>query len=388
MPGVQRRKRDMVDNLIDIHLERYRTSGAELIMGEAHLTGERTVQVKLNDGGSRALTAEKLFLNVGTRPRVPDIHGLAEANPMTHVEALDLDCLPEHLIVVGGGYVGLELAQTFRRFGSQITIIESGPRIMKSEDAEVSDAVAEMLRAEGIEILLRTSLQSVAGRSGERVRVELQGPNGTQHIEGSHLLIATGRTPNTQALGLDKAGVERDSRGYIKVNERLETTAANTWAMGECAGSPQFTHVAFDDFRIVRDNLGGGNRTTANRLIPYCLFTDPELVRVGLSESEAKRNGVAYRLAKLPMAAVPRTKTISEPRGFMKILIDAESDRILGFTAFGAEASELLAAVQTAMLAGSPYRILRDAIYAHPTIAEGLVFLLSGVPARANSGVS
>ena len=195
-------------------------------------------------------------------------------------------------------------------------------------------------------------------------------------------MVATGRTPNTQGIGLETAGIELDARGHIKVNERLETTAADVWAVGDCAGSPQFTHVAFDDFRVVRDNLNGGSRTTHDRLIPFCMFTDPELARVGLNEREAKAGGIAYRLAKMPMAGVLRAVTLGETRGFVKMLVDAESDRILGFTAFGAEASEMMAAVQTAMLGGLSYTVLRDAIFTHPTAAEGLVYLLAGVPAR------
>jgi pyruvate/2-oxoglutarate dehydrogenase complex dihydrolipoamide dehydrogenase (E3) component len=223
----------------------------------------------------------------------------------------------------------------------------------------------------------------VGGLSGQKVRVVAENGHGQQKIEGTDLLVATGRTPNTQGIGLETAGIELDARGYIKVNERLETTAAGVWAMGDCAGSPQFTHVAFDDFRVVRDNLSGGNRTTRDRLVPFCLFTDPELARVGLNETEAKRRGIAYRLAKMPMAGVLRAVTLGETRGFVKMLVDAESDRILGFTAFGAEGSEMMAAVQTAMLGGLPYTVLRDAIFTHPTAAEGLVYLLASVPAKA-----
>jgi pyruvate/2-oxoglutarate dehydrogenase complex dihydrolipoamide dehydrogenase (E3) component len=226
-------------------------------------------------------------------------------------------------------------------------------------------------------------VREVHGLSGQNVRVVAENGGGQQTIEGTDLLVATGRTPNTQGIGLEVAGIELDPRGYIKVNERLETTAPGVWAMGDCAGSPQFTHVAFDDFRVVHANLNGGSRSTRDRLIPFCMFTDPELARVGLNESEAKRRGIGYRLAKLPMAAVLRAVAIGETRGFVKMLIDAQSDRVLGFTAFGAEASEMMAAVQTAMLGGLPYTVLRDAIFTHPTVAEGLVFLLASVPAKA-----
>ena len=302
---------------------------------------------------------------------------------MTHVEALDLDCLPDYVIVLGGGYVGLELAQALRRFGSKVTIVERGRQIAAAEDPDVAQALLENFASEGIKVLLETRVNEVEGFSGQKVRIRAVNSEGEKLIEGTDLLVATGRTPNTQGIGLEAAGVELDARGYIKVNERLETTAAGVWAMGDCAGSPQFTHVAYDDFRVVRDNLNGGTRTTRERLVPFCMFTDPELARVGLNESEAKKRRITYRLAKTPMGGVLRAVAIGETRGFVKMLVDAESDRILGFTAFGAEASEMMAAVQTAMLGGLPYTVLRDAIFTHPTAAEGLVYLLASVPAKA-----
>jgi pyruvate/2-oxoglutarate dehydrogenase complex dihydrolipoamide dehydrogenase (E3) component len=383
MKAVQFRKQKMVDDLIKVHLDRYEASGAELILGEAHFTSPKTVAVRLNNGGSRAIAGERVFLNVGTRAAIPDIPGLAAARPMTHVEALELDRLPEHLIVLGGGYVGLELAQAFRRFGSSVTVIEMGPRLAGREDADVGAALLELFHDEGIQVLLGAEVRRVEGRSGVDIRASVKDAGGERVIEATDFLIAAGRTPNTQNIGLDLAGIELDERGYIKVNERLETTASNVWAIGDCAGSLQFTHVAFDDFRIVRDNLNGGNRSTQNRLVPYVMFTDPELARVGLNESEAKSRGIDYRLAHLPMAAVLRTRTISEPRGFIKMLIDAASDRILGITVFGAEASELMAVVQTAMLGGLPYTMLRDGIFTHPTAAEGLTVLLADVAPKA-----
>jgi len=328
------------------------------------------------------ITGDRVVLDLGSRAAVPDIPGLAAAKPMTHVEALDLDRLPEQVIVLGGGYVGLELAQALRRFGSTVTLIERGRQIAAAEDPDVAQALLENFTSEGIEVLLETRVRKVEGLSGQEIRIVAEGSRGEQTIRGTDLLVATGRTPNTQGIGLETAGIELDARGYIKVNERLETTAADVWAVGDCAGSPQFTHVAFDDFRVVRDNLNGGTRTTRDRLIPFCMFTDPELARVGLNEREAKARGIAYRLAKMPMAGVLRAVTLGETRGFVKMLVDAESDRILGFTAFGAEASEMMAAVQTAMLGGLSYTVLRDAIFTHPTAAEGLVYLLAGVPAR------
>jgi pyruvate/2-oxoglutarate dehydrogenase complex dihydrolipoamide dehydrogenase (E3) component len=383
MKGVLRRKQKMVDGLVELHLDRFKTSGVELIMGEARFIGERTVEVTLNNGGSMLIEGEKIFLNLGTRATIPDVPGLAAARPMTHIEALDLDRVPEHLFVLGAGYVGLELAQALRRFGSRVTVIERGPQIAGKEDPDVGSAILELFRDEGIEVLLETRVREVAGLSGKDVRIGVDGPNGPGDIQGTDVLVATGRTPNTSSIGLDRAGVELDARGFIKVNDRLESTAKNVWATGDCAGSPQFTHAAYDDFRIVWENLNGGNRTTRNRLIPSCMFTDPELVRVGLNESEAKGRGIAYRLAKMPVAAILRTRTVSEPRGFIKMLIESQSDRILGFTAFGVEASELLAAAQTAMLGGLPYTVLRDGIFTHPTIAEGFVFLLGHVPEKA-----
>jgi pyruvate/2-oxoglutarate dehydrogenase complex dihydrolipoamide dehydrogenase (E3) component len=298
---------------------------------------------------------------------------------MTHVEALDLERVPGHLVVVGGGYVGLELAQAARRFGSQVTVIESGTQLAGREDPDVADALLELFRHENIRVLLNAIVRRVEGRSGERIRLHVETPNGMQVVDATDILVATGRTPNTNDIGLELAGVELDPRGYVVASDRLETTAPGVWAVGDCAGSPQFTHVAFDDFRVLLDALNGGTRTTRNRLIPFCMFTDPELARVGLNESEAKARNVNYRLVTMPMSAVLRTRTLSEPSGFMKMLIDTDSDRILGFTVFGAEASELMATVQTAMLGGLPFTVLRDALFTHPTAAEGLTVLLANV---------
>ena len=383
MRGVFNRKRKMVEGEIQFHLDRFKATGADLIKGEARFISPKTVEVRLNDGGLRKITGERVFLDLGSRSTIPDVTGLSAAKPMTHVEALDLVRLPEHVIVLGGGYVGLELAQALRRFGSAVTVIERASQIAAAEDSDVAQAIMQNFTSEGIEVLLDTRVHQVDGLSGQKVRVVAENGDGQKKIEGTDLLVATGRTPNTQGIGLEKAGIDLDSRGYIKVNERLETTAPGIWAVGDCAGSPQFTHVAFNDFRVVFDNLNGGNRTTRDRLVPFCMFTDPELARVGLNETEAKKRGIAYRLAKMPMAGVLRAVAIGETSGFVKILIDTLSDRILGFTAFGVEASEMMAAVQTAMLGGLPYTVLRDAIFTHPTAAEGLVYLLASVPAMA-----
>jgi pyruvate/2-oxoglutarate dehydrogenase complex dihydrolipoamide dehydrogenase (E3) component len=382
MKRVLARKREMVDGLIATHLDLYKTSGAELIMGAGRFIAPKTIEVSLNDGGMRVLTGNRVVLNLGTHATIPDIPGLAAVEPLTNVEALELDRLPDHLIVIGGGYVGLELAQAYRRFGSRVTIIETGPQLASREDPDVSAALLEMLRDEGIAIHLGAKILGVRGRSGHTVSLQLQSPSGDQTVDGSDILVATGRTPNTAGIGLELAGVALDPRGYVAVNDRLETSAPEVWAVGECAGSPQFTHVSEDDFRIIRDNLAGGDRTTRNRLVPYCMFTDPPLARVGLSEAEARQQGIAVRVAKLPIVAVLRTRTTSETRGFMKALVAADGDQILGFSMLGAEAGEVMAVVQTAMLAGMPYTGLRDAILAHPTMAEGLGGLFSNVPAR------
>jgi pyruvate/2-oxoglutarate dehydrogenase complex dihydrolipoamide dehydrogenase (E3) component len=379
MAKVRQRKREMVEGLVALHLDLYQKSGTELIMGSGRFVAPKTLEVRLNDGGTRVLRGERVFLNLGTRATIPPTSGLADARPLTHIEALELDRLPAHLIVLGGGYVGLEFAQAYRRFGSRVTVVEHGPQLAGREDPDVANAIGRLFGDEGIEVLLSAEALQVEGRSGESVRLRMRTPQGERLLEGSDILAATGRTPNTAGIGLDTLGVRLDGRGYVQVNDRLETSAPDVWAIGECAGSPQFTHVSEDDFRVIRDNLAGGNRTTRERLIPFCLFTDPPLARVGLSEGEARRRGVAVRVAKLLMGAVLRTRTTGETRGFMKALLDARTDRILGFTMFGPEAGEVMAVVQTAMLAGMPYTGLRDAILAHPTMAEGLNGLFSEV---------
>ena len=381
MAKVRQRKREMVEGLIAMHLELYQKSGAELIMGEGRFVAPKTLEVRLRDGGTRVLTGERIFLNVGTHATIPSIPGLADAGPLTHIEALELDRLPAHLIVLGGGYVGLELAQAYRRFGSRVTVVEHGPQLAGREDPDVADAIGRLFGDEGIEVLLSAEALRVEGRSGESIRLHVRTPQGERIVEGSDILAATGRTPNTAGIGLEVAGVELDSRGYIKVDDRLETSARDVWALGECAGSPRFTHVSFDDFRIIRDNLAGGSRSTRDRLIPYCLFTDPPLARVGLSEGEARQRGITVRVANLPMSAVLRTWTMGETAGFMKVLVEATGDRILGFTMIGPEAGEVTAAVQTAILGGLPYTVCRDAILTHPTMAEGLNALFAAIPA-------
>jgi pyruvate/2-oxoglutarate dehydrogenase complex dihydrolipoamide dehydrogenase (E3) component len=382
MAGVRHRKQEMVDGLVAMHLEKFKASGAELIMGEAKFVAAKTIEVKLNDGGSQTLMGDRIFLNLGTHAAIPTVPGLPECNPLTHIEVLELDRLPEHLIVIGGGYVGLEFAQACRRFGSRVTVIQHGPQLLADQDADVAAEIFAAFTAEGIDVITSAKITHVSGRSGANVIVTLKTSAGEKTISASDILVATGRIPNTAGVGLDLANIELDQHGYIKVNDRLETTAPNIWAMGECAGSPQFTHAGFDDFRIIRDNLAGGQHTTHGRTIPSCLFIDPQVAHIGLTEREAAARSISVRVAKLPMAAVLRTRTIGENRGFMKSLIDVD-DRIVGFTMIGPEAGEVLAVVQTAMLAKSSFTVLRDAIFTHPTMAEGLNALFSSIqPAK------
>jgi pyruvate/2-oxoglutarate dehydrogenase complex dihydrolipoamide dehydrogenase (E3) component len=297
---------------------------------------------------------------------------------LTHIGALDLDRAPPHLVVLGGGYIGVEMAQAYRRFGSRVTIIERGVRLMAREDADIGDEMLSILKAEEIDVVLNAQMIQVEGHSGEQVRVVVHTPSGEQTIEGSDILVAIGRVPNTADIGLDQAGIELNERGYIRVNERLQTSAPDVWAIGEVAGSPQFTHVSVDDFRIVRDNMAGGHRSTGDRLIPYTLFTDPPLARIGLSEIDARRGNIAVRTATLPISNVLRTEATDETQGFMKVLVGENDGRILGFTMIGSEAGE----VQLAMIAELPYPKLRDAVISHLTIAEGLGPLLGRLPAR------
>jgi len=385
MTKVRDRKRAMVDQSIAAHLRNFESSGAELIMGSGRFVAPKTLEVQLNDGGTRVLVGDRVFINVGTHAAIPGVPGLEAARPLTNIEALELDYLPPHLLVLGGGYVGLELAQAYRRFGSRVTVIQHGPQLMSREDPDVSEALQRVLTDEGIQFLVGAEIVRVQGLSGKEVALVVRTVSGEQRIEGSDVLVATGRVPNTADIGLDKAGVELDAHRFVRVNDRLETSAPDVWAIGECAGSPQFTHVSEDDFRIIRDNLAGGTRTTHDRLVPYCMFTDPPLARVGLSEADAQRQDVDVRVARLQMSSVLRAQTTGDTQGFMKALVGARHDRILGFTMIGAEAGEVMATVQAVMLAELPYSTLRDAVLAHPTMAEGLGPLLSNVPPHVES---
>jgi len=380
LAAVRDRKRKMVAGLVDLHLDLYQKSGAELIMGSGRFTGPKTIEVTAADGSVRHLRGARVVINTGTRTTIDPTPGLAAAVPLTHIEALELDRIPDHLLVLGGGYVGLELSQAMRRFGSRVTIVERNDRLLHREDPDVSTALQELFQDEGIDVVTNTRITRVEGKSGESVRLIANRAGAESVIEGTHLLVATGRTPNTDGIGLDLAGVETTDRGYVKVNERLETTAPDVWAAGDCAGSPHFTHISENDFKIVHDNILGGRRATTGRQVPFCMFTDPELARIGVSETEAHERGIAYRRVTIPLIAILRTRTLSETRGFLKALIDTNSDRILGFTVFGVNAGEIMASVQVAMIAGLPYTVLRDAIFTHPTMLEGLNTLFSNVP--------
>ncbi|HEX7362394.1 MAG TPA: FAD-dependent oxidoreductase [Bryobacteraceae bacterium] len=380
MPGVRARKRMMVSSLNDVYRDNFNQTGAEFILGSGRFVSPKTLEVTLHDGTKRRLRGANVIVSTGTRPALGTIPGLADAQPLTHIEALELDRVPEHLIVIGGGYVGLELSQAMRRFGSKVTVIDRNDRLLHREDDDVSEALASLFKDEGIDTFLNARVKRVSGKSGDSVAVAIEQAGTETALSGTHLLVAAGRIPNTENIGLEAAGIEVSDRGYLKVNERLETTAPGVWAIGEVAGSPQFTHVSVDDFRVVRDNLAGGNHVTTGRQVPYTLFTDPELARIGLNEKEAKARGVTYRLFKSPMDRVLRARTISETRGFLKALVEINSDRILGFTAFAVDGGEIMASVQTAMMAALPYTALRDAIWSHPTLVEGLVPLFSSEP--------
>jgi len=387
MSAVRDRKRRMVSHSVDIHLDIFKKSGVELILGSGRFIGPRTLEITLPDGTARRVRGDKVIISTGTRATLEAIPGLAEAQPLTHVEALELDVIPEHLIVIGGGYVGLELSQAMRRFGSKVSVIDRNNRLLHREDEDVSEGLRGLFDDEGIDLVLNARLKSISGKSGQAVQVVIE-QNGVENmLEGSHLLVAAGRTPNTANIGLELAGVELTDRGYIKVNERLETTAQGVWALGEVAGSPQFTHISFDDFRVFRDDLGGGNHVTTGRQVPFCVFTDPEFARVGLSETEAKKRDIPYRLFKIPMEEVLRARTLSETRGFLKALVEMDGDRILGFAGFAVNAGEIMGSVQIAMIAGLPYTVLREAILTHPTLIEGLNFLFATVPSAPDQSM-
>ncbi len=384
MSVVRDRKRKMVSGLNEMYLDNYQKTGAEFILASGRFVAPRTVEATLGDGSRRLLRGTNVIISTGTHATLDPIPGLIDADPLTHIEALELDEVPQHLVVLGGGYVGVELAQAMRRFGSKVTVIERNDRLLFREDDDVTQALGELFKDEGIELVLDAKVTGVSGRSGESVVIGFTQDGAEKTVEGTHLLVASGRTPNTAGLGLEAAGVAVTDRGFIQVNERLQTTAPGVWAIGEVAGSPQFTHVSIDDFRVVHDNLSGRNHATTGRRIPFSVFTDPEFAHIGLREKEARAQGIAYRLFKIPMEQVLRARTLSETRGFLKALVEINGDRILGFSAFAVEGGEIMCSVQVAMIAGVPYTALRDAILAHPTLGEGLGALFSSEPEVRN----
>lgn len=364
----------VVDGMVELNHRAFLDSGLHLVIGTGRFVGPRKILVQTNDGAEQLFEGEHVYINTGTVAAIPAVPGLRELVPLTHVEALRLTELPEHLIVLGGGYIGLEMAQAFRRLGSEVTVIHDAPRLVMREDDDVSTEILHAFEHDGINVKLGTRGVEARGRNGDSVRLTL---NDDSVVEGTHVLVATGRTPATGALGLHLAGVEFNEHGIIKVDETLATTAERTWAIGEVAGTPMFTHASFDDYRVLKAGIDGHPRSTRSRTIPYALFIDPELGRIGLNEQEAKAQAVDYRVAKLPMASVPRARTNGGTRGFMKALVAPDSGRILGFTMLGSAAGEVTTAVQMAMLGGLPYTALRDAIIAHPLMSEGLNLLFA-----------
>lgn len=379
MTRVRQRKRDIVDSFRNGSQRRIEsTEGVDLLMGEASFTGPKVLEVRLNNGEIRQLTANAIFLNTGDRPTKPAVDGLESISTLDSTSIMELDTVPEHLLVLGGGYVGLEFGQMFRRFGSQVTIVQRGAQLLAREDGDVAEEVAKMLREDGIEILLEaTALHAEQGTSG-KIHLTVGTPTAERTLTGSHLLVAAGRVPNTDWLNLAAIGVKTDKRGYIQVNEWLETNVPGIYALGDVKGGPAFTHISYDDFRIIRTNLlEGGDVTIKDRLVPYTIFIDPQLGRVGLSETEARAQGRNIKVAKMPMNYVARALEVDESRGFMKAVVDADTSQILGCAVLGIEGGEMMAMLEIAMLGKVPYTVLRDAIFAHPTLAESLNNLFS-----------
>jgi pyruvate/2-oxoglutarate dehydrogenase complex dihydrolipoamide dehydrogenase (E3) component len=371
MAAVRERKRGVVASFragSERHIEQ--TPGLDLLRGEARFSGPRSLSVA-GEEGQIDITADTIVLDVGTRPSPPQLPGLDRVPALDSTSIMELETLPGHLLVLGGGYVGLEFAQMFRRFGSEVTVVQRGRKLLGREDDDVADAVAALLREDGITVLLETAASSVAPAPGGRVHLTVKSPEGERVLEGSHLLVAVGRVPNTNGIDLEKAGIETDERGFIRVGERLATNVPGVFALGDVTGGPAFTHISYDDYRILRTNLiEGGDVTTAGRLVPYVVFIDPQLGRVGLTEAEALKQGRAIHVATLPMSDVARALEVDEARGFLKAIVDAESDQILGFAALSLEGGEIMAVAQIAMLGKLPYTALREGVFAHPTLAE------------------
>jgi pyruvate/2-oxoglutarate dehydrogenase complex dihydrolipoamide dehydrogenase (E3) component len=374
MAAVRQRKRDIVNDFRNGGERRIQdTEGLDLVKGEASFIGPEELEVRLNDGDGLRLTAGNIFIDVGARPANPPVEGLDSIPTLNSTTIMELDEVPEHLLVLGGGYVGLEFAQMFRRFGSEVTVVQRDRQLLTREDADVAEAVAEILRQDGVEVLLETQAQRAGQAADGKIQLTVATPEGEITLEGTHLLVAIGRQPNTDRLNLEAAGVETDEHGIVKVNERLETSAAGVYALGDVKGGPAFTHISYDDFRVIKANLlEGGDATISGRMVPYTVFIDPQLGRVGLSEAEAREQGRNVRVAKMPMSHVARALEVDEPRGVMKAVVDADTHQILGCAVLGIEGGEVMAMIQIAMMGKVPYTVLRDATFTHPTLAESL----------------
>jgi pyruvate/2-oxoglutarate dehydrogenase complex dihydrolipoamide dehydrogenase (E3) component len=370
---VRERKRAIVDSFRNGSQGRIeKTKNLELIFAEAEFAGAQTLRVRKANGAEATLGAEKIFINAGCRPAVPKLEGLSAVPFLNSTSIMELDQVPEHLIVLGGGYIGLEFAQMFRRFGARVTIVQSGAQLLGQEDADVAEAVLGILQEDGIQILLNSRAKSVSGNAGQ-LKLAAESAGKSREIAGSHLLVAAGRVPNTDSLHLDAAGIATDARGFIRTNERLETNVAGVYGLGDIKGGPAFTHISYDDFRIIRTNvIEKGSTTIADRLVPYTVFIDPQLGRVGMSETEARKSGRAIRVAKMPMNYVARALEMDESRGFMKAIVDAKSGQLLGAAVLGIEGGEIMSQLQIAMMGKLPYTVLKDGVFAHPTLAESL----------------
>lgn len=370
---VRQRKRDIVEDARSRNEKRLLTTeNIELIYGFGDFTGPKTLHVALRDGGSRTLQAEWIFLNTGLRAAIPTVPGLLDIPFLTNESIMELDAVPDHLLIIGGGYIGLEFGQMFRRFGSQVTIIHTGRQLLDHEDPDVAGEVNKILTEDGIEVLLETHTLAANSTDGS-IHLTVRLGAETRTITGSHLLVATGRTPNTNALNLASTGVDVDSHGYIKVNEYLETNVPGIYALGDVKGGPAFTHISYDDSRVIQANLlHGERRSIRDRILPYTVFIDPQLGRIGLTETEARKRGLKIRVAKMPMTSVARAIETDETRGFMKIIVDPDSQLILGAAVLGIEGGEIATIVQIAMEGKLKYTALRDGIFSHPTLAESL----------------
>jgi pyruvate/2-oxoglutarate dehydrogenase complex dihydrolipoamide dehydrogenase (E3) component len=374
MKKVRQRKRDIVESFRGGSTRRIQnTENVDLIFGEASFTGPRALRVAVPEGGrTLQLTADYVFINAGTRAFLPQVDGIESVATLNNETIMELDAVPEHLLVLGGGYIGLEFGQMFRRFGSRVTVVQHGPQLLGREDADVAEEVAKLLREDGIEVLLDTHPLRVR-KSAAGIEMHVRTPQGERTLTASHLLAATGRLPNSEALNLAAAGVTADKRGFIPTNDRCETNVPGIYALGDIKGGPAFTHISYDDFRIIRANLlEGGNGSYSRRLVPYTAFIDPQLARVGLSEQEARAQRLHIKVARMPMSHVARALEMDETRGFLKAIVDAETGHILGATVLGIEGGELMAVFQMAMMGSVPYPKLRDAVFSHPTLAESL----------------